>query len=118
MVIRGLSSLMSVFALTACQHAQPVSPAVLQSADAETLMALRSALGQALGRAEIELGAGDPTTEPSVAVLPPKPTTFETQSPAMPTMFDLFVRGETCFAVQRGNEVEITLPGVACRSSG
>ena len=115
MVIRALVSLLGAAALAACQHAQPTKPAVLQAADTDSLDALRAALGQAMDQAEIELGAGDPTETPSVAVLPPKPSRFETQSPAMPTLFDLYIRGETCFAVRRGEAVEIALPGVSCR---
>jgi len=79
------------------------------------MTALRAALAQSMDRATIELGAGDPTVTPSVAVLPPKPTTFETQSPAMPTMFDLYIRGDDCFAMRRGDDAEIALEGVRCR---
>lgn len=115
MVKRGVFSLLSVLALAACQHAQSASPAVLQDTEVSTLDALRSALGEAIGQTAVELGAGDPTVTPSVAILPPKPSTFETQSPAMPTMFDLYVRGDNCFAIRRGDDAEIALIGVRCR---
>lgn len=79
------------------------------------MTALRAALAESMDRATIELGAGDPTVTPSIAVLPPKPTTFETQSPALPTMFDLYMRENYCFAMRRGDDAEIALAGVRCR---
>lgn len=114
-MIRATLSFFTAIALAACQHNQAPAPAVLVDADAETLDALRTAFALVLGRANVEFGAGDPTVSPSIAVLPPKPTDLETQSAAMPTMFDLYVRGDTCFAVRRGDETEIKLANIACR---
>ena len=113
--MRVVSALLGALALTACQHTQTVTPAVLADAETSTMDALRASLASAMGRAEIEFGAGDPTMTPSVAVLPPKPSSFETQSPAMPTLFELYMRGETCFAIRQGDDIEIALPGVPCR---
>ncbi|NQY13401.1 MAG: hypothetical protein HRT81_06015 [Henriciella sp.] len=115
MVRRGLLYFFTALTLAACQHAPSVTPAVLQDKDIDTMTALRAALAQSMDRATIELGAGDPTVTPSIAVLPPKPTTFETQSPALPTMFDLYMRGDDCFAMRRGDGAEIALEGVRCR---
>ncbi|MEM7330081.1 MAG: hypothetical protein AAF437_15165 [Pseudomonadota bacterium] len=115
MVVRGFFSLASALILSACQHHAGPVPAVLADADTATVEALKSSLATAMDRAQIELGAGDPTQVPSVVVLPPKPSTFETQSPAMPTVFDLYMDGETCLAVRQGSEDKIVLDGVACR---
>ncbi|MEM9178681.1 MAG: hypothetical protein AAGA89_03175 [Pseudomonadota bacterium] len=117
-MIRATATLFSALALTACQHTTAPVPAVLVEADADSLDALRAGLAQAMDRAQIEFGAGDPTATPSVAVLPPRPTALETQSTALPTMFDLYVRGDTCFAIERGADAEIVLPGVTCRPAG
>ena len=114
-MIRAILSFFGVIALSACQHNQTPTPAVLVDANAETLDALRTALAPAMGRTNLEFGAGDPTVSPSVAILPPKPTALETQSTAMPTLFDLYVEGDTCFAVRRGDDTEVFLPGVTCR---
>ncbi|MEM6557046.1 MAG: hypothetical protein AAF642_14300 [Pseudomonadota bacterium] len=116
MMIRATAAFLNALTLAACQHTTAPEPAILVEADADSLEALRAGLAQAMNRAQIEFGAGDPTATPSVAVLPPKPTALETQSTALPTMFDLYTRGETCFAIQRGAESEIVLPGVTCRA--
>jgi len=80
-------------------------------------MVIRSLLpfvATALNRAQIELGAGNPTLVPSVSVLPPRPTDFETRSPAMPEIFNLFVQDGRCYAVRDGSDIEIPLPDVTC----
>ena len=107
--------LAGTFILGACQHSPVAQPAVLADASVETMDAVKASLAAAMDRAHIEFGAGDPTTIPSISVLPPPPSTFETQSPAMPIIFDLFVRGDFCFAVAEGSKDEVVLPGVTCR---
>ncbi|MEO1322377.1 MAG: hypothetical protein AAFV59_05160 [Pseudomonadota bacterium] len=117
-MIRIISLLAGTLALGACQHHSPAQPAVLADASAETLDAVKGNLAQAMNRGQIEIGAGDPTTIPSISVLPPPPSTFETQSPAMPTIFKLYVRDGLCFAIAEGTVEEVPLPGVACRPLG
>ena len=90
------------------------TPAVLASDDAETMAALKSVLSDAVGRARIELGAGDPTSVPSVSVLPPRPVSPDDRSPVMPDVFDLVLRGDTCFAVHRESGKAHALEGVTC----
>jgi hypothetical protein len=90
------------------------TPAVLASA--EDIPALKAALAGAMGRARIELGAGDPTREPVVAVLPPPLGPNEDRSPATPALFDLVLRGGDCYAVRRDTGEETALAGVECVS--
>jgi len=114
MIGRLLLPLMAVLAASACQHSQGAVPAILADDSAETLDALKAGLATAMNRAQIELGAGDPTVVPSVSVLPPRPTEFETRSPALPEIFNLFIQDGRCYAVRDGSETEIPLPDVTC----
>ena len=98
----------------ACQMTENVTPAVLADDDGQTMAALKSALTQAVGRAQIELGAGDPTRVASVAVLPPRPATPDDRSPAMPELFDLVLRGQACYAIHRKSGEAYELTGVTC----
>lgn len=101
----------------ACNHSA-ARPAVLQSGDAETLARLKTTLGEAVGRARVELGAGDPTEVPMVTVLPPPLGAHETSSPATPTHFDLILESGTCYAVHRETGQRWPLEGVPCRALG
>lgn len=116
MVTRILIPFIVALTVSACQHNQGSVPAVLADDSAETLSALKSGLGTALNRAQIELGAGDPTSVSRVSVLPPRPTDLETRSPAMPEMFNLFIHNGRCYAVRDGTETELPLPDVPCRA--
>ena len=115
MVSRTLLTGLFGIMLGACQHQTAPVPATLSDSSPETITALKTGLSSALGRAMIDLGAGDPTQVPSVAVLPPRPGALEANSTAVPTMFDLFMEGETCFAVQQGTDTRTALPGVPCK---
>jgi len=115
MIVRFIIPFLTALAISACQHNQNAVPAILADDSAETLDALKTSLAAAMDRAQIELGAGDPTAVPSVSVLPPRPTDFETRSPAMPVVFNLFVQNGRCYAVRDGSDSEIALPNVMCR---
>ena len=114
MVRSALFTGLVALALGACQHSAAAAPATLADSSPETLNALKSALGGAINRASIDLGAGDLTEASTVTVLPPPLTEHETRSPATPTVFNLFVKNGACFAVQEGTETEIPLPDVPC----
>lgn len=115
MVKPGRLPALAVLLLGACQHQTPLVAAQLVDAPADTAQQIKVALARAVGRAEIELGAGELTGASTLTVLPPRLAPTETRSTALPTVFDVFVRGDTCVAVQRGAKVEISLPGVSCR---
>ncbi|MEO1553984.1 MAG: hypothetical protein AAFR82_08605 [Pseudomonadota bacterium] len=114
-MIRTILSLFGAVALAACQHGSGPVPAILENDSAETMAALKSSLAPAMDRAQIEFGAGDPTATSSVSVLPAQATDFETNSPAMPVIFKLFIQDGRCFAVREGSDSEIALPDVPCR---
>lgn len=114
MVERFLTAGLAALMLGACQHHASVTPAVLADNTPETLQALKDGLASAMGRAQIVLGAGDPTTSSRITVLPRPLTDLETNSPATPILFQLFKKGDGCFAVREGTEDLITLDGVTC----
>lgn len=103
------------FMLGACQHSATAAPATLADESPATIEALKSALGSAINRANVDLGAGDLSGASTVTVLPPRLTEHETRSPATPIVFSLFVKGDDCYAVQDGSEAKIPLPDVPCK---
>jgi hypothetical protein len=105
---------LAIASLQACSTLPADGPARLRPADAASLGALQAALALAVGRNPIALGAGDPTTGSSVAVLPSPPDPRETRALARPTIFDLAFRNGRCVAIQRDTAVAHPLPDVAC----
>jgi len=98
---------------TACQSTpQQAVPAVLTDRGPETMDTLKATLASAMGKAQVELGAGDPTTTSAITVLPPPLGPMETASTAMPTQFNLMMRGDTCMVVhgETGEEHPMDLP--------
>jgi hypothetical protein len=116
MIQRTLTALLSTLCLGACQHGLSPVPAVLEDGSDETLSALRSHLAEAMGVANVELGAGDPTLVSTISVLPPRLGEHETRSPATPTQFNLIMIGKTCYAEQEGSDTPVELTGIACRA--
>lgn len=94
--------------------AQPV-PAVLVKADPAAMDSLRAALAKAVGKASVELGPGDPTQSPEIAVLPRRPGPLEGNSTAMPTMFRLETEDGACFVVREDGGARERVEGVSCR---
>ena len=101
--------------LGGCQTGAALQPAALVEADAEVISKLKTALADAVGRARIELGAGDLKGASVITVLPPPPGPYETRSMALPVEFDLLADERGCYARQRGRLDLIALNGVACR---
>lgn len=98
---------------SACQLTpKDAVPAVLADDSPETMTTLKSTLAEAMGRANIELGAGDPTQSSTISVLPPPLGPMETASTAMPTVFTLMMEGDTCMAVhsETGEKYPMDLP--------
>lgn len=91
------------------------APAVLVSADPQTMAVVKSVLADAMGRARIELGPGDPTATSRISVLPPRLGPDETRSPATPTQFDLMIEGRSCYLVRQDSGARFALDGVACQ---
>jgi hypothetical protein len=113
----GLVLTGAALAAGACQlPGQPeAKPAVLATADAATMDRLKAALASAMGRAQVELGPGDPTRSPEVSVLPRPPGPQEDRSLAVPTIFRLEMKGDVCFVVRADGGVRERIEGVECR---
>jgi hypothetical protein len=99
----------------ACQSASAARPAVLTRADPATMVQLKAQLAKAMGRAQVELGPGDPTQSSTLSVLPPQPGPLEDRSLARPTPFRLEIDGATCSLVREDTGARIALAGVDCR---
>lgn len=111
-------SALSGLVLAGCVCCAPPSddqPALLENGDAETLAELKIALGEALGRAQIEFGPWDPSVDTSLSVLPPPLSGDEGASPVLPVIFDLKLDGDTCYAVRRDTNETVSLGSLKCR---
>jgi hypothetical protein len=114
---RALTAFMLLASVSpaACQSVSPRTPAVLVSADEETLARLRALLAEAMGTARVDLGPEDLTQSSVISVHPPRLGPLEGRCPAVPTQFDLMLDGGQCFAVRRGDGDAHALPEIACR---
>ncbi|WP_428408755.1 hypothetical protein [Hyphococcus sp.] len=116
-MMRIVPGLLATAILTGgCETVATQTPAVLERADAETLDRVKSVLAGAVGRATIELGAGDLTQSSTVSVLPPPLSPREDRSMAAPVLFDIMLMGEDCYLVRRDSGESFRLP-VACRAA-
>lgn len=113
--MRNLSLALAVLALGACKMTEGPVPAVLESANAVSVDALKSSLAGAMGQANVQLGPEDLATSSSVSVLPPRLGPNETRSMAMPEQFDLVMQGGDCMLIHRKTGETHPLRGVACR---
>lgn len=101
--------------VSACQGTP--KPAVLTDASPETMATVTGVLAAAVDRAQIELGAGDPTRDTFVSVLPPPPGPMEGNSPALPAVFDIILMDGDCYVQDRTTGTMYPLTGVECRSA-
>ena len=107
------AALAGLFA-AACQTGSAMTPATLRDADDTSLARLKETLSEAMGRASIKLAGGDLTERTSVSVLPPPLGPNETNSPAMPEVFDILTNGTDCFVTRRETGETYKLDGVSC----
>ena len=96
------------------RHSAYSGPALLLGGDLESRERLKDHLSDAVGRATIELGAGNPSVSSSVTVLPPPLSSQEDRATRLPITFDLTLRNGECFAVRRNDGEEFRLDGVTC----
>ncbi|MEL7486404.1 MAG: hypothetical protein AAGJ87_04195 [Pseudomonadota bacterium] len=85
----------------ACASTPETERAVLVDDQPSTIIALKSSIAAAMGVARVELGAGDPTREPFVIVLPPRLGPEETRSTVTPNVFDIVRVNDACMLVDR-----------------
>lgn len=115
-MIKSLISMPLVASLlVACHHAPAAVPAVLADDTQAARATLAARLGEAIGRANVTLGASDLTTSSTVSVLPPPLGEHETLSPATPSLFTLTLIDGDCYAVPERDGTPIALLDVPCR---
>lgn len=117
MKVMGRTALAAFFCAAACATGAEAGPARLADAREDNIRALTIALGEAVGRATIELGAADLAAATTIPVLPPPLSPLETRSLAAPILFDLEIEGGACRAVRRDTAEVFPLPGVRCRAA-
>ncbi len=100
--------------LAACETLPADGPAVLVDGKPQTLETVKAALSELTGKTKILLGAGDPTMQSEIAVLPPRLTEFETASPAIPKLFDLKFENGSCVITDRATGGAADLPSGTC----
>ena len=110
--------LLAFLAAAACATGAGAAPAQLADTREDNIRALTAALGEALGRARVELGAVDLESASAIPILPPPPSALETRSLAQPVVFDLEIENGACTAVRRDTGETYALPGVRCRAAG
>jgi hypothetical protein len=110
----------AMLAAGACQSTVQIDPkpAVLVKADAATMDHLKAALAKAMGRAQVELGPGDPTKSSEISVLPRPPSPAEGNSLAKPTIFRLETDGASCFVTRTDTGAREKADGVECKAAG
>ena len=116
-LFKSMSAALVGLTSVACQSANVSAngPAVLERADASTMSVVRAAIAEMMGVATVELGAGDPTQAPVIAVLPPAPTSFETRSIVKPRLFDIRLDAGRCVLIDRETGAQATLNRISCR---
>lgn len=105
----------SVAALAGCQSISGPVPAVLSSSDPAEIARLKTALASAMGRAQVELGPGDPTHSPTLSVLPRPIGPPDDRSLVLPTIFRLEMEGGECFVVREENGTRTRIDGGRCK---
>ena len=117
MVKIPLSIALAAVCLGGCQHASegPVQ-AVLADDTSANIDALKTALAGAMGHAQVELGAGDPTQDSRISVLPPALSPQDDRSPVLPTYFDLVMHDDRCVAIHSETGSETELSDVTCKA--
>lgn len=97
------------------EASSPPKPAVLTGDKTEHMPKLVSALQAALKRNNIQLGSEDLENSPNFSVLPPRPSSFETRSLAVPQIFTIMVQNDgACIVTESGTDLVIPLDGLAC----
>jgi hypothetical protein len=110
----------AMLASGACQSTDQtdLKPAVVVKADAQTMDHLKAALAKAMGRAQVELGPGDPTKSSEISVLPRPLGPAEDRSLSKPTIFRLETDGSSCFVTRTDNGAREKVDGVECKAAG
>lgn len=109
--------------LSACESLPPESkaqPARLVKADDASLYIVKTAIETAMKRKNIVFGATNWDATSVISVLPvksfsPNGAPFNQQVFEVPTLFELMIRGENCYLMQKDADLIIPLSGVGCQ---
>lgn len=111
-----ISAVSSLALAAACQSAHGLQPAKIISAD---IKQLNAELAQIVGRANVAIVPGDPVGASTLAVPPPRLSTFETRSPALPRQFKIMVDRGACYLMEEGSEETYEIQALTCeRNTG
>lgn len=103
-----------VFISGGCTTTKAPQPALLETADAGSMMAIEARLADAMGRARVQLGPMDLTANSVIPVLPPGLSSVEGRSTVTPVLFDLMIDGGQCILVRRNTGDIYPLENVDC----
>ena len=116
-------SIVAGFGLTGCKTfpSGEMAPAALMAADDTSMLAVKTAAAEVLGRKTVKLGASDPVNSPAISVLPersssPAGAPFNQQDFAIPTQLLLMTDGTNCFLVKEDTRDLAHVKGVSCRA--
>lgn len=104
--------LVATAALGACvsQACGSEKAAILALDPSDDLSVVTAALAEAEGRANLIYGSPDPRVQPVLSVLPPRPTSYETRSPVLPSTYDILITDGHCVLRRRADDHEVILP--------
>lgn len=110
-----ISAVGGLLIAASCQNVTAPRPAVLVTQDAASMALIKEAAAQHLGRAKVDIGAGDLTKQSTISVLPPRVTAMEGNSAAMPKTFQLRAREDDCYLFDEAERRATLVRGLACR---
>lgn len=99
-----------------CQNVTTPRPAVLVNQDAASMALIKEAAAQHLGRAKVDIGAGDLTKQSTISVLPPRVTAMEGNSAAMPKTLQLRARANDCYLFDETERRATLVRELVCRA--
>lgn len=103
-----------LFGAAACQSTPDAQPARISGGDMD---ALKQVLSQVTGRAEITHLPANPLGAGTLSVPPPRLSTHETRSPAVPRTFTVMTDGDTCYLLDAATGKKYDIPGLKCEAS-
>ncbi len=113
-----VQAMLGAFLLAGCQMTKAEAPAVLITADTQTMTELKAVLAGAMKTASVEIGPGDVTQTSTISVLPPRLSPLEGRSTATPVQFDIIKKGRDCSVIRRDTGEVFSLGDIACRVAG
>lgn len=102
--------------LLACNSAVgESSPALLFPDDQQSINILRNAIVDSVGGMRIASIDGDPTATSSIVASPREPGRYEMNSIFRPVVFELRIKENNCYLVNKNDQLEVDLPELECK---